>query len=1068
MTEFTNKVLQVAVAQICQNIGYSAVHQTPLDILVDVTRRYVHDIGKNIRRYNDHFGHACLAAEDIPLALRGLGVDLSDIADYVNNVEPAPFPGDVPPVYPIPQESNLNFLKPGSREVVTRAVHIHEHLPAMYPEKEEDYDSAAKSTSGESSKDSKTLLPPPKTESPVNGDPGSSKKRPAVSDEVGRPSREPSSIQMTTGGFLSSAREGKGPEPRWPNDWASANEVTTTPLVGDMFSLSASTQKSATSSKKLLKAAVTGAAIGSPRPRKREGTLRKTGKKRPPRTKPPTPRPPSSHSHSHTHTHPPTSTASHSHSHPHPSPAPPPQPPAPPAQKPKKRRPPPPPLVGGLSASLPRIPKKKKRHGEEEGELSYSDDEDTPPGVLAPPAPSTASAPPDAVEIVQREPDSTTHIDNEPDQGQKLSIFKRMAPPRPPEPTSVNAPLPRADEEYSDLSSSSGSELLSERLETKKPKKRTKVKPSSEKPQPPKKKNKLDVLAFVKKIEKRKPSPPRPKSPEDIPSSSPSPPLSPAAPFDFDDHHVDSPPSPLPPRVRKQAPPPAPQEPSSTTSPRPKTPDLSPSALIAAAVKSKQQRYVHHGRRSPSSSSSSSREATPPPAQAPPPPPPAPPSDSEDRESEGPDQDQDDLKSDSLFSGLLSKAPAHPSFIPSTLSTPLLSPGSIPPSFGGPPSFSHSPVIPPPRPPSALSAHKRTPSPYLPPRDVEEDSISESEIANAPLSAFSPPSVAHQAASSKKAKRHHKDKESRHKKTKEKVKEKKRKKDEDGATTKSSSSSVSKKKKTKEEKQQPVTAHVPAPPSAPPTPSIPPVTVTEERVVPKLTFKFPPSETRTSSPSTSSQEEASPADTPKITIKPLKRPPESMPVTEPLVLSIPSLNKVSKESKRKSGSPSPGISIKRGPGRPPKHKPPGGKGLMSPPLAPTGGGLVAPMESAVAPTLPPGKVAPLLPSSTSYAPVVGPAAGIITETVGSYIDEAGNKIWICPACGRQDDGSPMIGCDNCDDWYHWGCVGITVEPKEDEDWFCNRCKAKGSGPKMPTMSSSARKKGSGSKKKTKK
>jgi transcription initiation factor TFIID subunit 3 len=34
-------------------------------------------------------------------------------------------------------------------------------------------------------------------------------------------------------------------------------------------------------------------------------------------------------------------------------------------------------------------------------------------------------------------------------------------------------------------------------------------------------------------------------------------------------------------------------------------------------------------------------------------------------------------------------------------------------------------------------------------------------------------------------------------------------------------------------------------------------------------------------------------------------------------------------------------------------------------------------------------------------------------------DNDGNKVWICPACGGQDDGSPMIGCDDCDAWYHW-------------------------------------------------
>ncbi len=38
-----------------------------------------------------------------------------------------------------------------------------------------------------------------------------------------------------------------------------------------------------------------------------------------------------------------------------------------------------------------------------------------------------------------------------------------------------------------------------------------------------------------------------------------------------------------------------------------------------------------------------------------------------------------------------------------------------------------------------------------------------------------------------------------------------------------------------------------------------------------------------------------------------------------------------------------------------------------------------------------------------------------------FQDEKGEIIWICPMCKMPDDGSPMIGCDTCDDWYHW-CV----------------------------------------------
>jgi len=69
---------------------------------------------------------------------------------------------------------------------------------------------------------------------------------------------------------------------------------------------------------------------------------------------------------------------------------------------------------------------------------------------------------------------------------------------------------------------------------------------------------------------------------------------------------------------------------------------------------------------------------------------------------------------------------------------------------------------------------------------------------------------------------------------------------------------------------------------------------------------------------------------------------------------------------------------------------------------------------------------------------VAVSKGIVIKTN----EESGMKIWICPACGKQDDGSPMIGCDQCDDWYHWLCVGINAEPSENQDWFCSRCMAK--------------------------
>ncbi|XP_072003513.1 transcription initiation factor TFIID subunit 3 isoform X1 [Engystomops pustulosus] len=103
--------------------------------------------------------------------------------------------------------------------------------------------------------------------------------------------------------------------------------------------------------------------------------------------------------------------------------------------------------------------------------------------------------------------------------------------------------------------------------------------------------------------------------------------------------------------------------------------------------------------------------------------------------------------------------------------------------------------------------------------------------------------------------------------------------------------------------------------------------------------------------------------------------------------------------------------------------------------------------------VPPPVQAPPAPAAASPAPnPVAPAPGpntgnsktpyrsVVTETVSTYVirDEWGNQIWICPGCNKLDDGSPMVGCDGCDEWYHWPCVGLTAEPEEDK-WFCKKC-----------------------------
>lgn len=69
---------------------------------------------------------------DVVLAFNDMNINLSDIEEYIANVDPVPCIVNVPK-FPLSKESNLNFLKPGSKEVLTRPVHIPEHLPPMFP-----------------------------------------------------------------------------------------------------------------------------------------------------------------------------------------------------------------------------------------------------------------------------------------------------------------------------------------------------------------------------------------------------------------------------------------------------------------------------------------------------------------------------------------------------------------------------------------------------------------------------------------------------------------------------------------------------------------------------------------------------------------------------------------------------------------------------------------------------------------------------------------------------------------------------------------------------------------------
>lgn len=91
-------------------------------------------------------------------------------------------------------------------------------------------------------------------------------------------------------------------------------------------------------------------------------------------------------------------------------------------------------------------------------------------------------------------------------------------------------------------------------------------------------------------------------------------------------------------------------------------------------------------------------------------------------------------------------------------------------------------------------------------------------------------------------------------------------------------------------------------------------------------------------------------------------------------------------------------------------------------------------------------------SSTVSTTVTGPnkekSCILISETVKV---ESTNDSWICPICNdNKQSSTAMIGCDSCDFWYHFSCVGIIVEPALHEPWYCHRCLSKKSS-KQPKV-----------------
>ncbi|XP_017051393.2 uncharacterized protein LOC108095031 isoform X2 [Drosophila ficusphila] len=206
----------VVIAQITQNIGYSCTLSAPLELLQDIMQKFMQEFARDLHGHTEHANRIEPSLRDVYLSIKSLNINVQELLDFIGNVEPVGFTRDVPQ-FPIKKTMNMNFLKPGSAETLTRPVYIFEYLPPMqrtesreiqldtqnkFSQQREKSEFEATCSVEKLGKIHNRPISPNASIFPSN----------TFDSEIGRSVREMSSVVMTTGGFISPAIEGKLPE----------------------------------------------------------------------------------------------------------------------------------------------------------------------------------------------------------------------------------------------------------------------------------------------------------------------------------------------------------------------------------------------------------------------------------------------------------------------------------------------------------------------------------------------------------------------------------------------------------------------------------------------------------------------------------------------------------------------------------------------------------------------------------------------------------------------------------------------------------------------------------------
>lgn len=140
VSQYIQHTLRIAIAQLLQTNGYTSIQHSAMATLVDCTQRYVEEIGLEMKVTSELAGRRASHIVDAINALDKVGVDLDDLAQWIEGSEALPFIHalpQVPAARPVikfePQliTTPADTINAGDDVSKRQQKHIPSHLPKL-------------------------------------------------------------------------------------------------------------------------------------------------------------------------------------------------------------------------------------------------------------------------------------------------------------------------------------------------------------------------------------------------------------------------------------------------------------------------------------------------------------------------------------------------------------------------------------------------------------------------------------------------------------------------------------------------------------------------------------------------------------------------------------------------------------------------------------------------------------------------------------------------------------------------------------------------------------------------